>query len=112
MLPTTSFDESYVKSHNNHNFSSLFYDNGLFDSLQIGKATIISSGNKMETNHDTPVPVQHRSKQSAVDIHLSQISSQHDWGSSRVIEHGSTLQSYVYPNPRSPSIDASQETEF
>ncbi len=25
--------------------------------------------------------------------------------------HGSTLQNYVYPNPRSPSIDASQETE-
>ena len=25
--------------------------------------------------------------------------------------HGSTLQNHVYPNPRSPSIDASQETE-
>ncbi len=39
----------------------------------------------------------------------SQISSQHDRRSSVV--HGSTLQNYVYPNPRSPSIYASQETE-
>jgi hypothetical protein len=34
---------------------------------------------------------------------------QHDRGSSVV--HGSTLQNYVYPNPRPPNIDASQETE-
>jgi hypothetical protein len=39
----------------------------------------------------------------------SQKSSQHDRGSSVV--HCCTLQNYVYPNPRSPSIDASQETE-
>jgi hypothetical protein len=45
------------------------------------------------------------------NIPLSQILSQHDWGSSRVIVHGSTLQNYVYPNLRSPSIDASQETD-
>ncbi len=62
----------------------------------------------METNHDIPVPVPHRSKQSADDITLSQILSQHDSG---VIVHSSTLKHYVYPNPRSPSIDASQETE-
>ena len=43
------------------------------------------------------------------DVPQSQISSQHDRGSSVV--HGSTLHNYVYPNPRSPSIDASQETE-
>ncbi len=43
------------------------------------------------------------------DIPQSQISSQHDRGSSVV--HGSKLQNYEYPNPRSPSIDASQETE-
>jgi hypothetical protein len=46
-----------------------------------------------------------------VEIPLSQISSQHDWGSSKITIHGSTLQNDVYPNPRSPSIDASQETE-
>jgi hypothetical protein len=111
MLPTTSLDDSDVSSHDSYNCSSLSYDNGGFDSLQIGKAIFISSGKKMETNHDTPVPVPYRSKQSAVDIPLSEISSQHDWGSSRVIVHGSTLQNYVYPNPRLPSIDASQETE-
>jgi hypothetical protein len=46
-----------------------------------------------------------------VEIPLSQTSSQHDWGSSKIIVRDSTLQNYVYPNPRSPSIDASQETE-
>ncbi len=45
------------------------------------------------------------------NITLSQISSQHDLGSSRVTVHSSALQNYVYPNPRSPSMDASQETE-
>jgi hypothetical protein len=47
------------------------------------------------------------------DIPQSQISSQHNRGSSGVVPgvHCSTLQNYVYPNPRSPSIDASQETE-
>jgi hypothetical protein len=92
---TTFLDDSDVTSHDSYNSSSLFYDDGGFDSLQIGKATIISSGNKVETNHDRPVPVQHTSKQSAVDIPLSQISSQHDWGSSRVIVHGSSLQNCV-----------------
>jgi hypothetical protein len=77
----------------------------------IVKATVINYGNKLETNHDTPVPVPHGNKQSAVDIPLSQIPSQHYWGSSRVIVHESTLQNFVYANPRSPSIDASQETE-
>ena len=43
------------------------------------------------------------------DVPQSQISSQHDRGSSVV--HGSTLQNYVYPIPKSPSTDASQETE-
>jgi hypothetical protein len=43
------------------------------------------------------------------DVPQSQISSQHDRGSSVV--HGSTLQNYVYPIPKSPSMDASQETE-
>ncbi len=75
MLPTTSLDGSGVNSHDSHNCSSLFYDNGGFD------------------------------------IPLSQISSQHDWGSSKIIVHGSTLQNYVYPIPRSPSIDVIQETE-
>ncbi len=46
-----------------------------------------------------------------VETRLSQTSSQHDWGSSKIIVHDSTLQNYVYPSPRSPSIDASQETE-
>ncbi len=46
-----------------------------------------------------------------VEIPLSQISSQHDWGRSKIIVHDSTLQNYMCPNPRSPSIDASQETE-
>ncbi len=38
-----------------------------------------------------------------VEIPLSQISSQHNWGSSKIIVHGSTLQNYVYPNPTSPT---------
>jgi hypothetical protein len=77
----------------------------------IAKAAVISSGNKLETNHDIPVPVLHGNKQSAVEIPLSQISSQHDLGSSRVIVHSSTLQNYVHQNQRSQSIDASKETE-
>ncbi len=47
MLPTTSLYESDVNSHESFNCSSLFHDDGGFDSLQIGKVTIISSGNKM-----------------------------------------------------------------
>ncbi len=46
-----------------------------------------------------------------VESSLSQISSQHDWGSSKIIVHGSLMQNDMYPNPRSPSIDACQETE-
>jgi hypothetical protein len=38
----------------------------------IAKAAVISSGNKLEINDDIPVPVPHGSKQSAVDIPLSQ----------------------------------------
>jgi hypothetical protein len=47
------------------------------------------------------------------DVPQSQISSQHDRESSLALAvvHGYTLQNYVYPNPRSPSIDACQETE-
>ncbi len=40
----------------------------------IAKAAVISSGNKLETNHDIPVPVLQGSKQSAVEIPPSQIS--------------------------------------
>jgi hypothetical protein len=34
----------------------------------IAKAAVISSGNKLETNHDIPVPVPHGSKQSTTSI--------------------------------------------
>jgi hypothetical protein len=77
----------------------------------IAKATIISSGNKLETNDDIPVPFPQGSKQSAADILLSQKSSQHYWGHPRGNLHCSILQNYVFPNPRSPSKDVGQETE-
>ncbi len=41
----------------------------------------------------------------------NKLSTFHNWGHSRGILHCSTLQNYVYPNPRSPSIDVGQETE-
>jgi hypothetical protein len=37
MLPTISLDDSDVNSHDSHNCSSLFYDDGGFVSLQNGK---------------------------------------------------------------------------
>jgi hypothetical protein len=37
MLPTTSLDDSNVNSHESHNSSILFYEDGRFDSLQNGK---------------------------------------------------------------------------
>ncbi len=136
MLPTTSLVDSNVNSHDSQNCSSLFYDYGGFDSLQNGKtqAQINVKDVQKASNRAKRIKyLEHQVKaaqvnvldpkprysnqmkrviaKEAVEIALSQISSQHDWGSSKIIVHGSILQNYVYPNPRSPGIDASQETE-
>ncbi len=128
-------DDSDVNAHASHNCSSLFYDDGEFDSLKNGKTQVqinvkdVQASNRAkrikylehqikaaQVNVLDPKPrhSNHMKRviaKAAVKIPLSQTSSQHDWESSRVIVHGSTLQNYVCPNPISPSIDASQETE-
>jgi hypothetical protein len=40
MLPTTSLDDSDENSQDSHICSSLFYDDGWFDSLQNGKTQV------------------------------------------------------------------------
>ncbi len=48
IMPTTSLDDSDVNSHDSHNCSSLFCEDGGFDSLQNGKTQARTNVNDVQ----------------------------------------------------------------